>query len=148
MGRFRRRAPRLLAVAMVLAVQGGCALLGGGDPPETPEEVVVRVASEDAIRTAIEARLAAEPAIGAGRIRAVVDGSEVQLHGVALGFGALQCAIANAELVPGVRLVIDMMVLQPGPTRVTCLAPRVVPVAPVIPLAPVVPVVPIVPADP
>ena len=49
----------------------------------------------------------------------------MQLHGAAPGFGALQCALANAALVSGVQLVVDMMVLQPGPARVDCLAPRV-----------------------
>jgi hypothetical protein len=102
---------RGVAAAALLASQAGCALLGGGATPETPEQSV--------------ARLAAEPAIGAGRIRAVVKNGDVQLHGAAPGFGALQCAIANAGLVPGVQLVVDMMVLQPGPSRVSCLAPRV-----------------------
>ena len=53
------------------------------------------------------------------------DRGEVQLHGAVTGFGALQCALANAGLVPGVRLVVDFMVLEPGPRTVTCLAPRV-----------------------
>jgi osmotically-inducible protein OsmY len=69
--------------------------------------------------------MAAEPSIGAGKVRPVVVRSEVHLHGVVQGFGALQCARANAELVPGVTLVVDFLVLQPGPARVTCLAPRV-----------------------
>jgi osmotically-inducible protein OsmY len=114
-----------MAAAALLASQSGCALLGGRAPAETPAQATERQTREEAIRREVEARLAAEPAIGAGRIRAVVKDKDVQLHGVVPGFGALQCAIANAGLVPGVELVVDMMVLQPGPSRVNCLAPRV-----------------------
>ncbi len=121
----RAKAFWTMAVAGVLASQSGCALLGGRGPAETPEQAAERQTREEGIRVEVEARLAAEPAIGAGRIRAVVKKGDVQLHGAAPGFGALQCAIANAGLVPGVELVVDMMVLQPGPTRVSCLAPRV-----------------------
>ena len=113
----------MLAAAAVL-VQG-CALLGGGAPPETPAQAQVRVAQQETIRREVEARLAAEPSIGAGRIRAEVNDGDVHLHGAAPGFGALQCALANAGLVPGVRLVVDFMVLEPGPRTVSCLAPRV-----------------------
>jgi len=123
--RFRWMSARWITVAGMPALVSGCALLGGGRPAETPEQVRDRVAQEETIRREVEARLAAEPAIGAGRIRAVVNGGDVQLHGAAPGFGALQCALATAELVHGVRLVVDMMVLQPGPSRASCLAPRV-----------------------
>jgi hypothetical protein len=123
--RTRWKCTRWLAMVGLMATQGGCALLGGGAPPETPAQAAERVALEETIRQEVEARMAAEPAIGAGRIRAEVNGGDVQLHGAAPGFGALQCALANAALVPGVRLVVDMMVLQPGPSRVSCLAPRV-----------------------
>lgn len=118
----------MLASAAVF-VQG-CALLGGGGPRETPQQVQERAVQEEAIRREVEARLAAEPSIGPGRIRAVVQAGDVHLHGGAPGFGALQCALANAGLVPGVRLVVDYMILQPGPSRVTCLAPRVFASAP------------------
>ncbi|HEX6372088.1 MAG TPA: BON domain-containing protein [Longimicrobium sp.] len=115
----------MLMLAALAAVQG-CALLGGGgEPPETPVQARERLAQEETIRREVEARLAAEPAIGPGRIRAVVNQGDVHLHGTAPGFGALQCALANAGLVPGVRLVVDYMILQPGPRTVTCLAPRV-----------------------
>jgi osmotically-inducible protein OsmY len=125
MQRAKRSAARVAAVAAALAVQSGCALLGGGETRETPEQVSVRVAQQETIRREVEARMAAEPAIGAGRIRAVVSDGDVQLHGAAAGFGALRCALTNAALVPGVRLVVDMMVLEPGPRDVSCLAPRV-----------------------
>ncbi len=122
---FRYRTVRCAAAAL-LASQAGCALLGGGGTPaETPVQAAERQVREETIRREVEARMAAEPAIGAGRIRAVVINADVQLHGAAPGFGALQCALANAALVPGVQLVVDMMVLQPGPSRVNCLAPRV-----------------------
>jgi osmotically-inducible protein OsmY len=114
-----------MGIVLLLTAQGACAFLGGRAPAETPEQVTVRQTREETIRREVEARLAAEPAIGTGRIRAVVKDGDVQLHGAAPGFGALQCALANAELVPGVQLVVDMMVLQPGPSRVNCLAPRV-----------------------
>lgn len=105
----------------------GCSVLGigGAAPAETPEQIAERTGLETAIAREVEARMAAEPSIGGGKIRPVVSRGEVQLHGVVQGFGALQCAQANAELVPGVTLVVDFLVLQPGPARVTCLAPRV-----------------------
>ena len=117
---------RLILTLLVpgAAALQGCGLLGGG-PAETPQQVQARQQRDEAIRREVEARLAAEPSIGTGRLRAVVNAGDVQLHGAVTGFGALQCAMANAELVPGVRLVIDYMVLQPGPRRVTCLAPRI-----------------------
>lgn len=114
-----------MGIVLLLAAQGACAFLGGGKPAETPAQATERQTREETIRREVEARLAAEPVIGAGRIRAVVKNGDVQLHGAAPGFGALQCAMANAALVPGVQLVVDMMVLQPGPSRVNCLAPRV-----------------------
>jgi osmotically-inducible protein OsmY len=113
-------------LAAVAVLVQGC----GRAPAETPAQAQERQTQEEAIRAEVEARLAAEPAIGAGRIRAVVSGGDVQLHGAAPGFGALQCALANAGLVPGVRLVVDFMVLEPGPRTVTCLAPRVFAAAP------------------
>ena len=125
MAATRSMTVRWMVMAMLPAALSGCSLLGGGAPAETPQQAQVRMAEEEAIRLEVEARMAAEPAIGAGRIRAVVNGRDVHLHGAAPGFGALQCALANAELVPGVTLVVDFMVLQPGPSKVNCLAPRV-----------------------
>lgn len=125
MSRFPVRWPRWPLLAGAALLVQGCALLGGGEPRETPAQVQERAVREEAIRREVEARLAAEPAIGAGRIRAVVNQGDVHLHGEAPGFGALQCALANAGLVPGVRLVVDFMVLRPGPSSVTCRAPRV-----------------------
>jgi osmotically-inducible protein OsmY len=115
----------MMMFAAAAALVQGCSLLGRGAPTETPSQAQARQTQEEAIRREVEERLTAEPAIGAGRIRAVVSHGDVQLHGSAPGFGALQCAIANAGLVPGVRLVVDFMVLEPGPRTVNCLAPRV-----------------------
>ena len=124
MTRFPLKWTRRMMLACAALLVQGCAMLSGG-PRETPAQAQERVAAEQAILREVEARLAAEPSIGAGRIRVVVNRGDVHLHGEAPGFGALQCALANAGLVPGVRLVVDFMVLQPGPTRVNCLAPRV-----------------------
>jgi osmotically-inducible protein OsmY len=115
----------MMMFAAAAALVQGCSFLGRGAPTETPSQAQARQTREEAIRREVEERLTAEPAIGAGRIRAVVNHGDVQLHGSAPGFGALQCAIANAGLVPGVRLVVDFMVLEPGPRTVNCLAPRV-----------------------
>ncbi|HYH81075.1 MAG TPA: BON domain-containing protein, partial [Longimicrobium sp.] len=77
------------------------------------------------IQREVEARLAAEPTIGPGRVRVAVSAGEVGLFGAVSGLGALRCAERNAQLVLGVRLVIDQLVLDPGPRDVRCLAPRV-----------------------
>ena len=103
---------------------GGCGLFGGGRPAETPAQVAARTAEDARIRREVEARLAAEPSIGGQHVRVEVVRGEVALHGAVTGFGALQCAIANAELVRGVHLVIDHLVLNPGPPTTRCLAPR------------------------
>lgn len=125
--RMRKARFRRAALAVSVAAAGGCGFLSRAEP-ETPEQLQTRVAAEERIRQEVEARLAAEPSIGAGRVRVEVQrGGEVALHGSVVGFGALQCAIANAELVRGVRLVIDHLELQPGPRTVRCLAPRAFP---------------------
>jgi len=108
----------------LVPLMAGCSLLGGGKGGPAPEEVA-RLAAEDArILREVEARLAAEPSVGAGRVRVTVTGGEVQLRGSVAGFGALRCAVTNAGLTPGVVLVIDFLVLQPGASTARCLAPR------------------------
>jgi osmotically-inducible protein OsmY len=93
---------------------------------ETPVQVAAREADNTRIQREVEARLAAEPTIGAGRVRVEVTAAgEVSLFGAVSGLGALRCAERNTELVRGVRLVIDQLVLDPGPRDVRCLAPRV-----------------------
>lgn len=108
-------------VAMVAAA--GCGLLNK-KPKDTPAQVAAREAEDARILREVEARLAAEPSIGPGRVRVAVERGEVGLFGSVAGFGALRCAERNAELVRGVRLVIDQLVLDPGPKDVRCLAPR------------------------
>lgn len=128
-GIANRKARRAAVLALCAPLLGACSVLGigGGPPPETPQQAAARTADEGRIQREVEARLAAEPSIGAGRVRVMVErGGEVGLHGAVNGFGALRCAIRNAELVRGVRLVIDHMVLEPGPSTVQCLAPRTV----------------------
>ena len=111
----------LAAVVLV----AGCGVFGGGDPGPTPQVLAQRAADDARIQREVEGRLAAEPSVGPGRVRVVVAAGEVQLHGSVAGLGALRCAEANAELTPGVALVIDFLVLQPGPATTRCLAPRV-----------------------
>lgn len=108
-----------------VALVSGCSFFGGGEPAPTPQVIAQRAADDVRIQREVESRLAAEPSVGPGRIRVVVQGGEVQLHGSVAGLGAHRCAEANAELTPGVALVIDFLVLQPGPATARCLAPRV-----------------------
>lgn len=116
------RGAALLTLAVALA---GCSLLRRGEDRESPAVLQARLAEDSRIRQEVEARLAAEPSIGPGRVRVMVERAEVQLHGSVEGFGALQCALRNASLARGVGLVIDLLVLESGPREVTCLAPRV-----------------------
>jgi hypothetical protein len=112
--------PRTLlqtAYLTLLLTAAGCA------PRPRPSAIVDR-SQDDRIRREVEARLVNEPSVDASRIRVVVNGGEVQLQGAVRGLGALQCAMTNAQLVRGVRLVIDLLVLERGPTTVQCLAPR------------------------
>jgi len=102
----------------------GCGLLNR-KPRDSPAEIAARAATDARITREVEARLAAEPSIGAGRVRVAVERGEVGLFGSVAGLGALRCAERNAELVRGVRLVIDQLVLDPGPRDVRCLAPRI-----------------------
>jgi len=101
----------------------GCGLLNK-QAADTPAQIAARASEDARILREVEARLAAEPSIGAGRVRVAVERGEVGLFGSVAGFGALRCAERNAELVHGVRLVIDQLVLDPGPKEVRCLAPR------------------------
>jgi len=109
--------------AVALAASAGCGLLKK-KPADSPAQVAARASEDARILREVDARLAAEPSIGAGRVRVQVERGEVGLFGSVAGFGALRCAERNAELVRGVRLVIDQLVLDPGPKDVRCLAPR------------------------
>jgi hypothetical protein len=120
-----RRTGAGLALLLLLP---GCSLLR-----RDRSAVAVNPAENARIRGEVESRLAAEPSIGTGRLRVEVQGSTVALHGAVDGFGALQCAIANAGLVRGVDNVVDRMVLRPGPRTVRCLSPRSLAAAPAAP---------------
>lgn len=115
--------------AGTVLLAGGCSLFGGRKAADTPAQIAAREANDARISREVEVRLAQEPSIGPGRVRVQVDRGEVALFGSVSGFGALQCATSNAELVRGVRLVIDQLVLEPGPRTVRCLRPRTPPAA-------------------
>jgi len=114
---------RMLSWTVAVVAAAGCGLLNR-KPEDTPAQVAARATEDARILREVEARLAAEPSIGPGRVRVTVERGEVGLFGSVAGFGALRCAERNAELVHGVRLVIDQLVLDPGPRDVRCLAPR------------------------
>lgn len=109
----------------VAAMLAGCGFFGGGEKGPTPAAIAQLAAEDVRIQREVEARLAAEPSVGPGRVRVVVQGGEVQLHGSVAGLGAHRCAETNAGLTPGVVLVVDFLVLQPGPATTRCIAPRV-----------------------
>jgi hypothetical protein len=113
--------------AGLLPLLAGCALLGRGAGGETPEQAALRFEQEGRIRAEVQARLAHEPSIGPGRVRVEVLRSDVHLHGSVEGFGALRCALTTAGLVSGVTLVVDYLVLLPGPSEAHCRAPRAFP---------------------
>jgi hypothetical protein len=117
-----RPAPVAPLLALALA---GCSLLNR-HPSDSPAELAARAAENLRIQHEVEARLAAEPALGSAHLRVEARDGEVGLFGNVSGSGALRCAERNAELVRGVRLVIDHLVLDPGPREVRCLSPRVV----------------------
>lgn len=85
---------------------------------------VMDTSQDGRIHQEVEARLAAEPALREGSIRVEVRGGTVLLHGSVHGIGAWRCALTNADLVAGVRTVVDFMVLERGSSRANCLAPR------------------------
>jgi osmotically-inducible protein OsmY len=117
---------RLMPGALMAMTMAGCGFLNK-KPTDTPAQIAARARDDARILREVDARLAAEPSIGAGRVRVAVERGEVGLFGSVAGFGALRCAERNAELVQGVRLVIDQLVLDPGPRDVRCLAPRAAP---------------------
>jgi hypothetical protein len=112
-----RRLTRAGLGALLLLLGSGCAALRRPDPPIDRSE-------DPRIRREIEARLAAEPAIEAARIRVEVDGRIVVLHGSVRGVQAWQCAIRNAQLVQGVQSVSDFLAIERGPAEIQCLARR------------------------
>lgn len=108
---------RLLALTGLLALAThGCASLRRPLPP-------VDRSQDERIRADVEQRLLAEPDLDADGLRVEVDGGIVRLHGSVRGIAAWQCAIRNAEMVRGVRSVVEFLVLERGPREIRCLAP-------------------------
>lgn len=79
---------------------------------------------DPAIVSELQARLAAEPALGASSFRVEAHGGAVHLHGAVQGIGGWSCALRNAHLVEGVATVIDYLVIERGPRDIECRAPR------------------------
>lgn len=102
---------------LITLVFTGCARRT--DPVQISDPAV-----DSRIQRAVEARLAAEPAVAAEIIRVEVEGGRVLLHGSVRGIGAWNCAIRNAALVEGVESVVDFLILERGPRDAPCLARR------------------------
>ena len=107
----------LLVVTLGALPLAGCSIIRRPGP-------VVDSSQDPRIEQEVRARLAAEPSLAANGIRVEVNGGVVLLHGGVSGIGAWQCAIATSGLVPGVRTVVDYLVIERGPRDVRCLAPR------------------------
>lgn len=107
---------KLVAVSLLSLVAGACGLRR---PP-----IPIDRSQDGRITAAVAARIAAEPSLQTEAIRVDVEGGMVMLHGAVRGIGAWQCAITNAELVPGVTSVVDYLVIERGERDVQCLAPR------------------------
>jgi osmotically-inducible protein OsmY len=105
-------------VILILGVQA-CGSLRRSPP-------VVDRSGDERILQEVRARLLAEPELDAAALRVEVDGGVVVLHGNVAGMGAWRCAIRNAELVAGVRTVVDHLTLERGPREGVCLAPATV----------------------
>ncbi len=106
----------LLLAAGFAGCSGNRAPASPFDTPETADDL--------RIRSELERRLAAEPALARAQLRPEARGGVLLLHGVVRGLGEWRCVLANAELIPGVRTVVDYLVLERGPTELRCLAPR------------------------
>ena len=107
---------RLVVILLLSLASGACALRRPPAPVDRSQD--------GRIRGDVAARLAAEPSLQGGVIRVDVEGGMVMLHGAVQGIGAWQCAITNAELVPGVTSVVDYLVIERGERDIRCLAPR------------------------
>jgi BON domain len=117
---YRRSAAWLLGKGLLLLYVPwvvGCSSLRR-PPPEVDRS------GDASILANVRSRLDAEPTIGLQNLRVEVDGGVVMLYGSVQGMGAWECAIRNAELVPGVRTVVDFLVIERGPRTAACKAPR------------------------
>jgi hypothetical protein len=111
------RLPLAAAAFLLLFALPGCSALRRERPlPDTSRDVE--------IAQAVTARLGAEPALVSAAIRVEASGGRVLLFGSVKGLRQWNCAIRNAELVDGVRSVVDYLVIERGPREVGCGAPR------------------------
>lgn len=104
-------------VALFLVAAGGCGVLPRGPVP-------VDRTGDPAIVSALEARLAAEPALDASLFRVESSGGIVLLYGTVSGLGQWNCALRSAHLVEGVVTVVDYLVIERGPREAACAASR------------------------
>lgn len=107
---------KLVVIVLLSFASGACGLRRPAAPIDRSQD--------GRIRASVASRLGAEPSLEGGTIRVDVEGGMVMLHGAVQGIGAWQCAITNAELVPGVTSVVDYLVIERGERDVHCLAPR------------------------
>ncbi len=108
---------RFAAWLLLPLLAAGCGALRR-PPPSVDRSQDARILED------LRARLATEPAINAAQIRVEVDGGAVLLYGSVQGMGAWNCTLRNAELVDGVRTVVDYLILERGPREAVCLAHR------------------------
>lgn len=104
-----------IGIALLLSV--GCTIRSNAAQPVDP-------VLDARIRTEVEARLAAEPDLDADRIRVEVLDGRVHLYGSVPGLAAWNCALRTASLADEVLSVIDFLIIERGPPRIRCLAPR------------------------
>ena len=110
-------ARRLLTLLVLASAMTGCGFLRR-DPPPIDTSQDARILRE------VEARLAREPAIDARTIRVSVEGAVVSLYGSVAGIDAWNCAMRNAQLVDGVRIVVEYLTIERGSGAVPCRALR------------------------
>lgn len=103
-------------VVLQLSV-AGCAAIGGRPAP-------IDRSADPGIVSALQDRLAAEPALDASLFRIESRGGVLLLYGTVHGLGQWNCALRNALLVDGVVTVVDYLTIERGPRESECGAPR------------------------
>jgi soluble lytic murein transglycosylase-like protein len=118
-GRSKASSLRMIvpAIGIALLFSSGCTIRT--EAPERNDPAL-----DSRIQREVEARLAAEPELDAGLIRVEVRGGRVHLYGSVAGIGAWNCALRTSAMAEDVRSVIDFLVIERGPPRIHCLAPR------------------------
>jgi osmotically-inducible protein OsmY len=107
-----------LVIVLSLLLSSGCAAVTGSSEPLADRS------RDPIILQEIQARLAAETSLDASQIRVEVTAGRVTLYGSVEGVAAWQCAVSNAQLVTGVKSVVDFLVIERGPARIICGLPR------------------------